>query len=60
LQFKKVSDPRLSGLAILLRLDLRQPPPDRGMANVHAFADVPDLALFGDHPNHFQFQAWIE
>jgi len=32
-----------------------------GLADAHAFTDVLDaLALFIDHPDHFQFQARIE
>jgi hypothetical protein len=48
-------------LAVLLSAVLRQPAPDRGLADVHAFADVLDAqTLLFDHPDHFQFQGGIE
>jgi hypothetical protein len=58
LRSQRVAD---TWLTILLGSDLRQPPPDCCLANVHAFADVANtLALLSDHPNHFQLQVWIE
>jgi len=48
-------------LTILPGADLCRPPPDRGLADVRAFAAVPDtFALVSNHSNHVQLQIRIK